>query len=57
MRAEVSGQVGSRTGARICELPYGPGSVCCPESSSMFLESSRLPGKVCSPLGTLCPQV
>lgn len=25
MRAGVPGQVGSRTGARICELPGGPG--------------------------------
>lgn len=35
MRAEVPGQVGIRTGARIWEIPYSPGFVCCPGSSSV----------------------
>lgn len=52
MRAEVPGQVGSRTGPGYVSFLVVPVSVSCPESSSMILES----GKVCSSLGSLCPQ-
>lgn len=60
MRVEgpVRQQVGGSPGARVRELSHGSGpSAVQRVSVSVFLDSSRLPGKVCSPLGTLCPQL
>lgn len=47
-------QVGGRSGARICQLAYGLGYSLLPGTFRVCV-LLRLPGKICSPLGTLCP--